>query len=203
MKFLAYLLFNLVASVNLHSQNCKALESEQFFKTIKLGAQIPIELTECLRNVKIEYPYYNDYRVSPDNLSQTCRKKYIDIFKFQSIPFSYLLISTNKKGQIIHIELYIFFENDRKDSSLPKPPANFTRLLNNLKSLYGDPTRIKEATDQDSLLVKELGLPRTIIWECNKVSLQLRVNYGSNKKELNVIDIQIRNESIDQIELLQ
>jgi hypothetical protein len=204
MKFLFFVIFNLCAIANLHSQNCRVLEKEQFFKSIGLGDKISINLIECLRPAKFEYSYYKDYRVSYDSLSEFCKKKYADIFKFQFIPFSYSSIRTNKKDQIIQIELYHFFgENIATDSAVIKEPEYFTKMLDELKLKYGDPTKVEEKESKDSPLVKEVGVLRVITWECNNIILELRVNYGSKIKELNMLDIQIRNELIEPTELLQ
>ncbi|MEP6713108.1 MAG: hypothetical protein ABJA37_11855, partial [Ferruginibacter sp.] len=139
-----------------------------------------------------------------DSLSKFCKKKFADILNFQAFPSSYSLISTNKTGQVFLEELYYFFEeNSQQDSVTPQLPANFTKILNKLKLQYGEPTSGVETGDKNPLIVKELGLFRVCIWECNNTILQLRVNYGSNKKELNVLDIQLRRESISQAKVLQ
>ena len=206
MKLFYCLLFSLIAAITLHCQNCKGLDSKLFFSSIKFGDQIPGDLTDCSKKTKIEYQYHTDYRLQYDSLNQGCRKRYADLFTFLSIPFSFIQIDANKKGQVFYVELYSFFDDAHLHDSIYTPPANFIEIYNKLVSLYGKPTGIEEATDRDSLFIKELGMPRLIAWECNNISLRLRVNYGSREKNLNVIDIQIRNrqfELIEQEKLLQ
>ena len=204
MKLFFCLLASILASVSLHSQNCKSLDSKLFFKSIKFGDQVPDKLTACSKSPKLEYSSYIDYRLEYDSLNKDCRKRHSDIFEFLSIPFSFSEISTNKKGQIFQVELYSFFDDThRKDSIISVPPANFVKIFNKLVALYGKPTEIKEATNSDSLFIKELGIPRLIVWECNNISLRLRVNYGSREKALNLIDVQIRNTQFELIEELK
>jgi hypothetical protein len=56
---------------------------------------------------------------------------------------------------------------------------------------------VEEATYTDSLFVKEMGMPRLATWECNNITLQLRVRYGSRVKDLNVLEVSIRNRKFD------
>ena len=188
----------LSVTVKLQGQNCKRLDSKVFFKSIKLGEQIPVDLTACSKKTKLEYSYYTDYRLEHSSFNQGCRKKYSDLFNFLSMPFDFSIISTTQKGKIFYVELYSFFDDNRHGDSINyMPPPNFIGIYNKLVLLYGKPTRIQEAKNQDSLFIKELGIPRQIEWECNTINLRLRVNYGSLNKDLNVIDIQVRNTRLE------
>jgi hypothetical protein len=201
MKIILSILLTLFIVVDLYSQHCKTLDNALFFTSIKLGGKVNRELSDCSKNSKITYAYYTDYRLCYDSLDQVFRKKYADLFKFQSIHFSFSAFSTNKKGQISNVELYDFFEDIHgNDSIISRPPANFTKLFNKLVSLYGKPSKIEKSPDSDSLFIKDLGLHQLVVWECNNNQLQLRVNYGSRTKALNIIAIQISNTWIDTIE---
>lgn len=202
MKSLFSFLLSLFFVGNLHSQNCTALSGKTFFNGIKLGGRVPGGLIDCSGGTLFQYPYYNDYRLDYDSLKQNCKKKYGDFFKFQNMQFSFSSISTNKKGKINNIELYTFFEDEHSnDSIISNPPGKFITLFNKLVSLYGKPTSIQNATGSDSLFIKELGISRLIIWECDNESVRLRLNYGARNKDLNVIDIQIGAELIEETEL--
>lgn len=40
-------------------------------------------------------------------------------------------------------------------------------------------------------------MPQLVGWECNNISVQLRVRYGSRLKELNVLHVLITNRSFE------
>jgi hypothetical protein len=204
MKLLFCLLLSLSVSPGLHSQHCETLEKALFFTSIQLGGQVPKDVTNCQKNVKFEYPAYTDYRLKFDSLNQVCKKKYADLFKFKSVPFSNSIISTNKKGQIFLAEMFYFFEDCHgRDSIHASPPANFVKLFNQFVSLYGNPTRIEKSPDSDTLFIKDLGIHQSAVWECNNLYLQLRVNYGSRTKSLNIVEVQIKNAQFELMENIE
>ena len=206
MKLLCCLFLTLLIAVVVQSQNCNKLSSELFFTSLQFGATVPGDFIECSKNETLQYANYTDYRLEYNNLNNMCEKKYSDLFKFQSIPFSYALISANKKGQIFQVELYYFFEDVHGNDSIISPaPFNFTKLLNKLVSLFGSPTKTVKSPESDTLFIKELGVRQLVVWECKNIILQLRVNYGSRTKEMNILDVQIKNtgfELLEQIEFL-
>ncbi len=197
MKFIYCLLLGSFITVTLHSQNCKTLDSKLFFRSIQFGYQIPIDLFHC-SNKKNQNQYDTDLRIEYDSLNQDCKDRYSDLFTFLSMPFSFFQARTNRKGQIFLVDLYSFFDdNNHNELMTYDPPANFNDTYNQLTSLYGKPTRTEGATGTDSLFIKELGMPKLVVWECNNIFLQLRVRYGSRQKALNVINIQITNRQFD------
>ena len=207
MKLISCLLLTLFIAENLHSQNCKKLDSQLFFTSIKLGGKVPVDFTDCSKNATIQYANYTDYRLEVDSLNKGCKEKYLDLFKFQSISFSNAEISANKKGQISQVELYYFFEDIHgNDSIISTAPDNFIKLFNKLVSLYGTPTKTEKSPERDALFIKNLGIYQLFVWECKNITLQLRGNYGCRTKSLNIIDVQIKNtqfELLEETELLQ
>ncbi len=195
MKLLFSLLFGFFITSGLYAQNCKVLDNKSFFLSVKHGNQIPEDLIACLKHAKPEHSYF--IRIEYDSLKASCKKRYADLFNFLSVPFSFSQIGANDKGQILSIQLYSFFDDNRKDSLIYTPPVNYTGIYTKLLLLYGQPTRVEEASYTDSLFVKEMGMPRLATWECNNITLQLRVRYGSRVKDLNVLEVSIRNRKFD------
>jgi len=207
MKVFSYFLFGFLVTCKVHGQNCQRLDSTSFFTSIKFGDQIPADLASCSKKSKIESPYYGILRTKYDSLTRECKKKYTDLFTFQSTSFSFSQVSTNKSGQILTVELYSFFNDNRTAKEINYgPPPDFIRIYRKLESLYGKPAIIQEPTKTDSLFIKEKGMPWLIAWYCNTINLQLRVNYGAREEALNVLHIQITNREFDivkELELLQ
>ena len=198
MKFIYCLLFCFFTTDILYCQNCKILDNKSFFTSIQFGNKIPDDLFLCSKKQNLPSLYYTGFRLEYDSLNPNCKNKYADLFSFLTIRYSFSQISLNKKGQIFLLDLYSFFDdNDTNDSTTYQPPVKFTETCNKLISLYGNPTRIEEANSTDSLLVKDLGMPKMVAWECNNISLILKVRYGSRSKALNVLDIQIINRNFD------
>ena len=190
MKFIYCLLLAFFNTIILHSQNCNTLDNKSFFKSIKFGNQIPDELFLCSKIQKNTL-----FRVEYDSLNQHCKKKYSDLFKFLTVPYSFLQISRTQKGKISSVGLYSFFDDNRGKTY--EPPANFINTYNKLISLHGKPTRIEEPTATDSLFIKELGMSKLVAWECENIFLTLRVRYGAASKVLNILEIQIMDRSFD------
>ncbi|MDI3322053.1 hypothetical protein [Pinibacter soli] len=185
MKFLYSLFFVLSATNFLYGQNCELLDKETFFKSIKLGEQIPDDLLICSKIQRNEF-----FRVEYDSLDQQCRHKYSDLFKFLSNSFSFLQIYRYTTGKIVSVDLYSFFEDNRDDTSkIYDPPANFTKTYNKLIKLYGMPNRIKNANETDSLFVRDIGMEKVAEWICGNTALTLMVRYGARKKEINVFSV--------------
>ena len=191
-------------TVELHGQPCHLLDSHPFFSSVTLGSQVPGDLISCDQKSKLVYPFYVDYHFQHDNLSPQCRKKFADLFTFQSLTFCCSQITTNKKGQISSVGMWSFFEDNQRDDSINyQLPASFSMLYDKLVLLYGTPTEIKGATVSDSLFIRETAMPRTISWECNEINLQLRVRYGARNKALNVLHIQITSREFDFPEMIE
>jgi len=198
MKFIYCLSFSFFITDILYSQNCKILENNSFFTSIQFGNQIPDELFLCSKKQKLPSLYYTGFRLEFDSLNPNCKNRYSDLFSFLTIQYSFSQISINKKGQIFLVDLYSFFEDNHANNSTSyEPPVKFTDTYNKLISLYGKPTRTEGATGTDSLLIKDLGMPKLVAWECNNIFLTLKVRYGSRSKALNVLDIQIINRNFD------
>ncbi len=100
MKLLSIFLFCLLTVTASYSQDCKTLDKASFFKIIKFGSQVPSELAEiCSRS-------RDDYFLNYDSLNKNLQQKYSDIFKFSGLAFSKLLMATNKKGELLFIDLW-------------------------------------------------------------------------------------------------
>jgi hypothetical protein len=109
-----------------------------------------------------------------------------------------LQLGLNKKGLLYSVELYSFFDNSRAtDPLIYHPPANFVKVRKELEALFGKPNNIKVPTRDDSLFIKELGMPLVLDWECNDITLRLRVVYGARNKDLNILHVWIINHSFD------
>ena len=66
--------------------------------------------------------------------------------------------------------------------------------------------KTEKSPERDALFIKNLGIYQLFVWECKNITLQLRGNYGSRTKSLNIIDVQIKNtqfELLEETELLQ
>lgn len=196
MKPLYCLIVGLLTVFAANSQHCKALEKASFFKSMKFGDKVPAGLFTNCQKTK---PGYGGglYRIAYDSLSQNCRKEYAELFNFLFVPFSFLQLITNQKGEISSIELYSFFDDRRDESIIYKLPGNFTGLYDQLVSHYGKPTHVQQATGTDSLFIRDLGMPRVADWECDNISLRLRVVYGARNKDLNILHIQVRNRGFE------
>ncbi len=190
------LIFGIFIASSLDAQNCKALDVKSFFPSVKYGSPIPEDLIACRGKAKTGGNHF--IRIEYDSLNARCKKRYSDLFHFMSVPFSFLQITANEKEQILSVQLYSFFDDSQREGPLVHaPPTNFTEIYNTLNSLYGQPTNIEAATTSDSLFVKELGMPHAVAWECNNITLQLRIRYGSLIKEINVIEVSIVNRNFD------
>ena len=198
MKFGYCLLFGLFITDFIYCQDCKILDNKSFFETIQFGNEIPDDLFLCSGKQKLPSLYYTGFRIEYDSLNPDCKKRYSDLFSFQTVRYSFSQIGINKGGQIFLVDLYSFFDaNHANDSTTYEPPVEFTDTYNKLISMYGKPTRTEEATGTDSLLIKDLGMPKLVAWECDNIFLTLKVRYGSRSKALNVLDIQIINKNLD------
>lgn len=203
MKLFYLLFFNFLISFIAIGQDCKKLDYKSFFRSIKFGDSIPPDLIACSKKTKVANGY-SVLRIQYDSLDKSCKKKYADLFTFLSTPFSFSQISTNNNGQVLVVELYSFFNDDRSDKALIYDPSpNFIKISKKLESLFGKPTTIKEPTKTDSLFLREKGMPVEMFWTCNTIELQLRGYYGASKKDLNVLHIQIRNREFDLVQELQ
>ncbi|MEO5681588.1 MAG: hypothetical protein ABIQ88_03045 [Chitinophagaceae bacterium] len=137
---------------------------------------------------------HTNFRLQYDSLAPDEKKKYADLFAFFAAPFSFSEISESKKREIYLIQLFSFFDADNQfDSSTYKAPAKFTKLYEQLVSLFGNPTGTQQPSIHDSLFIKQLGLPVSMYWSCNTITLQIRVRYGCSLKELNVMAVEIKD----------
>lgn len=187
MKFLYSLLFVFSTTNFLFGQDCKVLDKKSFFKSIKFGNPIPEDLFVCSKVQKNAF-----FRMDYNSTDGQCRNKYADLFGFLSNTYTFLQIGQNQKGQIYSVDLYSFFDDIRDDTSKQyDPPANFMNTYNHLISLYGMPTRIENANERDSLFIKESGIPKMAAWECNRISLTLRIRYGARNTDLNIFYVGI------------
>jgi|GEM_PF-1858003 len=187
MKFLYSLIFVLSATNFTYAQNCKLLDKEAFFKSMKFGKPIPDDLLICSKLQRNEL-----FRVEYDSLDQHCRHKYADVFRFMSNSYSFLQIYTHPNGEIIAVELYTFFEDNRDDTSkIYDPPANFTKTYNKLIKLYGTPDRIRNPSKYDSLFIRDTGMEKEADWVCGNTALTFRVRYGARRKDLNVFHVRL------------
>jgi len=164
---------------------------------MRFGTPIPKDLGACSKRPRTPNSYAS-LRIEYDSLDQSCRTKYANDFKFLSVPFSFLQLGLNKKGLLYSVELYSFFDNSRAtDSLIYHPPVNFVKVRKELDALLGKPNSIKVPTRDDSLFIKELGMPLVLEWECNDITLRLRVVYGALNKDLNILHVWIINRSFD------
>lgn len=191
MKFIYCLLLSTLITSTLNSQICKTPCYQSFFKRLQFGKPLPKDFIACSNNKALQYSYYSHIQLEYDSLNKNCKKKYTDLFTFLSTPFKFVEVSTNRRGLFSGVDMFSFFNDDRKDSTDYAPPANFTRIYNKLVSLYGKPTRTEEATYNDTVLIKDLGMPRLVEWFCDDIILQLRVRYGARQKTLNGLGINI------------
>ena len=196
MQLLFRLIFGIFIVTNLDAQNCKVPDVQSFFPSVKFGGPIPGDLIACSGSDKTAGKHF--IRIEYDSLNTRCKKRYSDLFHFMTVPFSFSQISANDKRQILSVQLYSFFDDSQREGALAySPPTNFTEIYNRLNSLYGQPAGIEKATTSDSLFVKELGMPHAVTWECNNITLQLRIRYGSLLKDINVIEVSIVNKDFD------
>jgi hypothetical protein len=194
MKCMSCILTALFITFNLYSQNCGKLDNTSFFKTIKFGEQIPESFIACSRGPKFESQYFTEFHFEYDSLSNFCKINYRSYFNFFSVPFKSSKIITNKKGQIVTVQLYSFFDDKSSaDSMISKPPGSFTKIYNKLTSLYGSPTSVQKPTSLDSLLVKEIGLRSYYEWRCMNMAVELRICYGSTNKGLDLFHVILTN----------
>jgi hypothetical protein len=204
MKMFSCLLFVFFITLKVHSQNCKTLDTTSFFTSIKFGDQIPGELIACAKKAPSQSPYSIDLSLMYDSLNRDCKRKYSDLFTFLSVPFAFSEITANRKGQIYSVELHSFLDDNYPDDSITyASPGKFISIYKKLESLFGKPSRIEEPSHDDSLFIRDIGMPREIAWECNKIRLQLSARYGSRGKWINTIDILIKNRTFETIEELQ
>ena len=204
MKSFCYLFFSFLIGANVHGQNCKKLDVQSFFTSIRFGDPISPALLLCANETnKGKASYYPFLRMKYDSLQQACRKKYADLFTFLSQPFSFSQISTNRKGQILSVEWYSFFDEHKATDPSYSPLPNFVRLYEKLELLYGKPTQLELPTRMDSLLMKEKGTEQAAVWACRTIDLRLRVYYGAPQKGLNVLHVIIRNRDFDKPEVVE
>ena len=164
---------------------------------MRLGTPIPTGLGACSKR-PLTTNSSASIRIEYDSLDRSCRTKYANDFKFLSIPFSFLQLGLNEKGLLYSVELYSFFDNSRAtDSQIYHPPANFVNVRKELEALLGKPNNIEVPTRNDSLFIKELGMPLVLDWECNDITLRLRVVYGAHNKLLNILHVSIVDHSFD------
>jgi hypothetical protein len=101
------------------------------------------------------------------------------------------------------VELYTFFEDNRDDTSkIYDPPANFIKTYNKLIKLYGMPDKIENASESDSLFMKEVGMEKDVEWVCGNTALRLRVRYGVRNKDLNVFHVRLERIEIPLLDLI-
>lgn len=205
MRIFCYFLFSFLVSLNLSGQNCQRLDEQSFFKSIRFGEKIPPALAACTnKSNNGNASNISFLRIEYDSLQQACRKKYADLFTFHSESFSFSQISANQKGQILSVEYYSFFdENKATASTSDSPLPRFERLYKKLESLYGKPTMLALPTRTDSLLMKEKGMEQGAAWSCNTIDLKLRVYHGAPQKGLNVLHVIIRNRDFDKPEVIR
>jgi len=75
-----------------------------------------------------------------------------------------------------------------------KQPEKYTRIYNKLVSLHGKPA---DTNDQYDMTMKKT---RTSSWECNDIWLELKVTYGSENKDLNILSVTIKHKDFEMVE---
>ena len=200
MKWLSLSFFGLSLVLKTYSQDCTTLGKASFFKSIKFGGQVSQDLCAVppsKAKVGDYYFYYLDY----DSLTESCRKRHSDLFKFLSLTFSHLKIVTNKKGEIYSVDLWSALNDaDWTDSVNNRLPDNFTRVNNQLVSLYGHGAIEEDKKNPDTALRKFEGITRMIGWECTHIILRWKVTYGSDIKSMNIIGIHIKCPKFEPVE---
>lgn len=191
MKFIYCLLLSTLITSTLNSQICKPPYYQSFFKSIQFGKPLPKDIVACSNHPILHYSYYSNLYLVYDSLNKNCKKRYSDLFTFLSTPFKFVEVYTNRRGLFSGIDMFSFLNDDRKDSTDYAPPANFTSIYNKLVPLYGKPTSTKDANHDDTVLIKDLGMPLLVEWFCDDIILQLRVRYGARQKDLNGLGINI------------
>lgn len=196
MKLLSVFLFWVLTVTASYSQDCKTLDKTSFFKSIKFGSQIPLELAKiCSRS-------RDDYFLHYDSLSKNLQQKYSDIFNFSGQAFSTLLMATNRKGELLFIDLWtdvntIDSANRKNNTSNDK----FNILSKRLDAKFGKATRIEKDNNPSEYNI--MGSTRKLTWECNHLLLEVKLTNGSGIKTLNIMSIHIRDSNFDKIEEIE
>jgi hypothetical protein len=196
MKILSIFLLGLLIVTASYSQDCTTLDKASFFKSIKFGDQVPSELAKiCSRS-------RDDYFLDYDSLNKNLQQKYSDIFKFSGLVFSKVLMATNRKGELLFIDLWtdvniIDSANYKNNTSTDK----FNTLSKKLDKKFGKATRIEK--DNNPSQNNIMGLTRKFTWECNHILLEVQLTNGSGIKALNILRVHIRDSNFDKIEEIE
>ena len=187
MRLFIVITWGLITSLHLYSQDCKKLDKAKFFQSIKFGEPVPAGLAACTNMENGKYFIY-------DSLSPACKKKHADLFNFYSVSFGYVRISVNGKLGIYDVNLLTFM-NPIDSASLAnnKQPEKYNRIYNKMVSLYGKPT---STTDEVDMVMKKI---RTVYWECNDVLVEIVVKYGAERKDLNILTVQIKDKNFEMV----
>ena len=197
MKSIVILLFSSLIGSEVHTQNCKILDSALFFREIKFGDPLPLNL---LSTCSMNWKEGSVYRLHFDSLDSKCKKRYSNLFKLSSLVFSHLIITTNEKGQIYSVNLWSFLDaSNGKDSANNQLPNGFTNLFNKMVSLYGQPTTKENNVSSDPFVNRINGITKRVTWECNVIELLMNVTYGSNMNATNIINVEVTNRNFELI----
>jgi hypothetical protein len=197
MKCLPLILFACLLLSISNAQDCKKLESARFSE-LKFESQYPTNLVKpCIKSG-------NGYQLHYDSLDANCRKKLSGLFRFSSLSFSYLIVRTNKKGQIYSLELWtVLKRSDWKDSANHSPPPQkFTALKKKLEASYGKATYSKDEISSNPYVKKTNGITRNEWWECTNIRLRLRVTYASEVAAVNVLAVEIKEPGLEIADVL-
>ena len=198
MKFFLLLSFNFFVLLKTNGQDCEKL-GRSTFSELKFGSKYPSgPLAACAKTGNV-------YQLDYDNLDENCKKKYTALFKFLSLPFSHLIIQTNKKGEIYSIELWtILNRSEWKDSAnTSPPPEKFAKLKKKLETSYGKATYTGNEISGNPFVKKIDGIKRRADWECTDLRLRMRVTYASEVEEVNVLAVEIKDPGFEIVDVLE
>lgn len=198
MKFFLLLSFSFFVLLKTNGQDCNKL-GRATFSELKFGSKYPNgTLAACAKTGNV-------YRLDYDNLDENCKKKYSALFKFLSLPFSHLIIRTNKNNEIYSIELWtILNRSDWKDSAnTSPPPEKFAKLKKKLETSYGNATDMENEISSNPFVKKIDGITRRVNWECTDLRLRMRVTYASEVAEVNVLAVEIKDPGFEIVDVLE
>lgn len=180
-RLFLFLSFVHFAIAPVRAQDCAKLDGSKFFASVQFGKKLPGELAACINQS-------NTGRLEYEKVSASCKKNYSDLFQFMGSTFHFLTIATNGKGQVFAMDQWTFLDPpDSAAFASGKYPGSFVAIYDKLVAMLGAPAQTQ---DSDDMVMKKT---RTVTWDCNNLNLELRITFGSDKKDLNVLAISVRD----------